>query len=124
MTRSGILSLAKSGSTAKAMSEFIEVAKLADMPAAGKLCVELDDHFLVIVRIDGEYYCVEDVCTHDGGTLGDGELEGFCISCPRHGAQFDVRDGQAVTMPATEATGSYPVRIEGDAILVKLGDAS
>lgn len=101
------------------MSDFIEVAKLADMPASGKLCVELDDHFLVIVLIEGEYYCIEDVCTHDGGTLGDGALDGFCISCPRHGAQFDVRNGHAVTMPATEATGSYAVRIEGDAILVK-----
>lgn len=106
------------------MAEFTEVAKIADVPASGKLCIELDDHFLVIVRAGAEYYCIEDVCTHDGGTLGDGELDGFCISCPRHGAEFDVRDGRAVTMPATEPTGSYPVRIDGDAILVKLDDAN
>lgn len=106
------------------MSDFIEVAKLGDMPASGKLCVEHDDRFLVIVHVDGEYYCIEDVCTHDGGTLGDGELEGFCISCPRHGAEFDVRDGQALSMPATEPTGSYAVRIDGDAILVQLAEAN
>lgn len=104
------------------MSAFIEVAKVSEIPASGKLSLEWDDRYLVIVRVDGQYYCLDDVCTHDGGTLGDGELDGFCIACPRHGAQFDVRDGRALTMPATEPTSSHIVRIDGDAILVKLAD--
>lgn len=104
------------------MSDFIEVAKLADIPASGKLSIEVGERYLVVVRVDGELYCLDDVCTHDGGTLGDGELDGFCIACPRHGAQFDIRDGSALTMPATEPTGSHAVRIDGDAILVKLAD--
>ncbi len=102
------------------MNDFVVAANIADIPDSGKLCIELDDRYVVIVRIDGEYYCLDDVCTHDGGTLGEGELDGFCITCPRHGAQFDVRDGRAVTMPATEPTGSHAVRIEGDTILVRL----
>lgn len=102
------------------MSDFIEVAKVADVPASGKLCVEIDERYYVIVRVEGRYYCLDDICTHDGGTLGDGEVDGFCITCPRHGAQFDIRDGRAVTMPATEPTGSYAVRVEGDVISIKL----
>jgi metal-sulfur cluster biosynthetic enzyme len=62
------------------------------------------------------------VCTHDGGTLGDGELENFTIACPRHGAKFDVRNGQALTMPATEATVAHDVKVEGDQIFVRFFD--
>lgn len=104
------------------MNDFVVAANVADMPASGRLSIELDDRYLVIVRIDDEYYCLDDVCTHDGGTLEDGELDGYCLTCPRHGAQFDVRDGRAVTMPATEPTGSHAVRVEGDQILVRLSD--
>ena len=102
------------------MSEFIAACKIADIPPSGKLSIELDDRFVVVACIDGEYYCIDDICTHDGGTLGDGELDGHCLVCPRHGAKFDVRNGDAVTMPATEATGSYEVRVDGDQILVRL----
>ena len=104
------------------MNDFVVATNVADMPASGRLSIELDDRYLVIVRIDDEYYCLDDVCTHDGGTLEDGELDGYCLTCPRHGAQFDVRDGRAVTMPATEPTGSHAVRVEGDQILVRLSD--
>jgi 3-phenylpropionate/trans-cinnamate dioxygenase ferredoxin subunit len=102
------------------MHEFLEAARVCDIPESGKLCVEVDDHYVVIVRIADQFYCLDDVCTHDGGTLGDGELDGFCLTCPRHGAQFDVRDGRAVTMPATEPTGSHSVRVDGDKIFVRL----
>ncbi len=104
------------------MNDFLVAAKLADMPPSGKLSIELDDRYLIIVRINDQYFCLDDVCTHDGGSLGDGELEGYCLACPRHGAQFDVRDGRAVTMPATEPTASHAVRLEGDHILVRLAE--
>ncbi|MCC6511726.1 MAG: non-heme iron oxygenase ferredoxin subunit [Pirellulaceae bacterium] len=102
------------------MSEFIEVAKLSAIPVGGKLCVEIDDRYIVLVHLDGTVYCIDDVCTHDGGPLGEGELIDHCLVCPRHGAKFDIRTGAAVCMPATEATGCHTVRIEGDKIFVKL----
>jgi 3-phenylpropionate/trans-cinnamate dioxygenase ferredoxin subunit len=104
------------------MSEFIPAAKVSEFPSSGKLCLELDDRFIVIVKIEDNFFCLDDVCTHDGGTLGDGELTGNCLICPRHGARFDVRTGEAVTMPATEATASHEVKVEGDEILVKLSN--
>lgn len=104
------------------MSDFLTAAKTADVPDGGKLCLEVDDRFVVIVHLDGEYFCVDDVCTHDGGPLGDGELEEGCLVCPRHGAKFDVRTGAAVEMPATEPTARHEVKVEGDEILVRLAD--
>ncbi len=104
------------------MHDFIEVASTKDVPASGRLSVEVDEHYLIIIRVDDEYYCIDDVCTHDGGTFDDGELNGYCISCPRHGAEFDIRNGNAVTMPATEPTGSHEVRVDGEKILVRIVD--
>ncbi|HBE70615.1 MAG TPA: biphenyl 2,3-dioxygenase [Planctomycetaceae bacterium] len=104
------------------MSDFLAAAKVADVPEGGKLCLEVDDRFVVIVHLDGQYYCVDDVCTHDGGPLGDGELDEGCLVCPRHGAKFDVRTGEAAEMPATEPTARHEVKVEGDEILVKLAD--
>ena len=101
---------------------FIAVAKLSDFPVNGVLPLEIDDRFIVLVKLEEGLYCLDDVCTHDGGPLGEGDLHGHCLVCPRHGAQFDVRSGQAVTMPATEPTASHQVRIEGDQIMVRLAD--
>ena len=104
------------------MSSFIPVAKISDIPDPGKKLVEVDERLVVVVHVAGQFYAIDDVCTHDGGPLGEGELDGYTISCPRHGAKFDVRDGRALTMPATKATGSYEVKISGDDVLVKLAD--
>jgi len=104
------------------MAEFIKVAKVADIADPGKLTLEIDERLVVIVHADGQFYCIDDVCTHDGGPLGDGELCGFELACPRHGAKFDVRTGAALTMPATEPTVSHQIKIDGDDILVSLNN--
>ena len=75
-----------------------------------------------LVRIDDHYYCVDDLCTHDGGPLGEGELQGKCLVCPRHGAKFEVESGQALTMPATEPIATHEVKVENDQILVRLSE--
>ena len=104
------------------MPEFVAVAKAADIPDPGKLTVEVDDEIVVVCHIGGEWFCIDDVCTHDGGPLGDGELCDHAIACPRHGAKFDVRSGKALTMPAIQDTHAHEVKIEGDQVLVKLCD--
>jgi 3-phenylpropionate/trans-cinnamate dioxygenase ferredoxin subunit len=99
---------------------FTNVCKLDDLSQAVPKTFEVNDRFVVLVRYDDDVFCVEDLCTHDGGTLGDGELEGHCLICPRHGAKFDVRTGEAVSMPATEPTNTFDVKIEGDDVLVRV----
>ena len=102
------------------MSEFNKVAELSEISNPGKELIELDDQIVVLFHVDGNYYCLDDVCTHDGGTLGDGELTGTSIACPRHGAKFDICSGKALTMPATEDTTSHYVEVREDGVYVKL----
>ena len=104
------------------MSEFIKVAQKSDIPDPGKQMFEIDDSLVVLFHLGGEFYCLDDVCTHDGGPLGEGELCDGSIACPRHGAKFDVRTGRPVTMPATEATLVHEVKVEGEDVYVKINE--
>jgi 3-phenylpropionate/trans-cinnamate dioxygenase ferredoxin subunit len=104
------------------MSDFVRVAKTSDIPDPGRKIFEVDDQLVVVVHTGGQFYAIDDVCTHDGGPLGEGPLEGYTLACPRHGAKFDVRDGRALTMPATKATRTHEVKIVGDDIMVKVSD--
>jgi 3-phenylpropionate/trans-cinnamate dioxygenase ferredoxin subunit len=104
------------------MPDFVRVARVADIPDPGKLVVEVDDRLVVVFRVGGQFYCLDDVCTHDGGPLGEGRLEDHTIACPRHGAKFDIRDGRALTMPATKPTSVHDVKIENEQIYVRLVD--
>jgi 3-phenylpropionate/trans-cinnamate dioxygenase ferredoxin subunit len=102
------------------MGEFFKVAKASELPPGGKKLVEVDGIPVALFNVDGEFYAIEDVCTHDGGPLAEGELEGDQIECPRHGARFDVRTGRVLCMPAVEPVECYEVKIEGDDILVSV----
>ena len=102
------------------MCQFVPVAKASDIPEAGKITVEIDGEFVVLFHVGGKFYCIDDVCTHDGGPLGEGELDDGQIVCPRHGARFDIRTGQALTMPATQDIRTHEVKIEGETVLVRL----
>ena len=102
------------------MSDFVRVASITDLPDPGKRSLEVDDRLVVLIRIGSEYFCLDDVCTHDGGPLGEGPLCGLALACPRHGAKFDVRTGKPLTMPATEPTATHEVKVVGDDIFVKL----
>ena len=101
---------------------FNEVAKTTDVPDPGKITVEVDDRLVVLIHAGGSWYCIDDVCTHDGGPLGEGPLVDGAIACPRHGAKFDIKTGAALTMPATEPTLVHEVKIEGDAVMVQLNE--
>jgi 3-phenylpropionate/trans-cinnamate dioxygenase ferredoxin subunit len=105
------------------MSDFVRIGKTTDIPDPGKRLYEVDDRLVVVFHVGGQFSCLEDLCTHDGGTLSDGRLEGRAIACPRHGAKFDVRTGKALTMPATEDTIVHDVKIEGDELMVRIRDS-
>jgi metal-sulfur cluster biosynthetic enzyme/nitrite reductase/ring-hydroxylating ferredoxin subunit len=102
------------------MSEFVAVAKTSDLTDPGQMLLEVEDKVVVLFRVGGEYFCIDDVCTHDGGPLSEGRLEDHAIACPRHGAKFDIRTGQALTMPATVDTAAHEVKVEGNEIFVRL----
>src|SRR5688572_27919898 len=102
------------------MSNFIPVAKTSDLADPGLTLLEVEDRIVVLFRVGGEYFCIDDVCTHDGGPLSEGRLENHAIACPRHGAKFDIRTGKALTMPATVDTAAHEVKVEGDNIFVRL----
>ncbi len=104
------------------MAEFVPVAKVSEIPDPGKKLVEVDDRLVAVFHVGGQFYALDDVCTHDGGPLAEGQLEGYHIICPRHGARFDIRTGEALTMPATEPTAAHEVKVEGDTVLVRLRD--
>jgi 3-phenylpropionate/trans-cinnamate dioxygenase ferredoxin subunit len=102
------------------MSDFVPVARVGDVPDPGKTTLDVDDRLVVLIHAGGSWYCLDDVCTHDGGPLGEGPLEGNTIKCPRHGAKFDIRTGAALTMPATEPTAVHEVKVDGDRVLVRI----
>ena len=94
------------------------VAKRDEIPPGSTKRVVAGGTALLICNVDGTFYAVEDVCTHDGGPLDQGELQGCRIMCPRHGALFDVTSGAALTLPAVVPLETYPARAEGDDVLV------
>lgn len=91
--------------------EFAEIAPASELPNGERLYLEIDGRAIVIFNIAGQLFAIGDICTHDDGPLGDGDLEGFNIVCPRHGAEFDVRTGQVVQMPAVVDIPAYPVKV-------------
>ena len=98
---------------------WLPAGKVSDLsPGRVRLVTGPDDQRLAVCNVEGEFYAIEDVCTHDGGSLDQGELEGEEIECPRHGARFDVRTGRATMMPAAMPVQTYAVRVDGDDLFV------
>ena len=101
------------------MSDWVNVALVNDFPTGERMFVTLDDVRIVVFNLSGEFYAIEDICTHDGGELASGELEGDEIICPRHGARFCIRTGEVTKPPAYEGLDTFPVRIEQGMVQVK-----
>jgi 3-phenylpropionate/trans-cinnamate dioxygenase ferredoxin component len=101
------------------VSEFIKAATTDEIPVGAKKVVVVGREQVVLINLDGQYFALADVCTHDGGPLGEGRLQNGQITCPRHGARFDVRSGAALSMPAFEAVPTFRVRVDGVDILVE-----
>ncbi len=100
------------------MAEFIKAAKTIDLAPGQRTLVDYQGTPVALFNVDGEFFAIEDVCTHDGGALAEGELHGDVVVCPRHGARFDVKTGAVRTLPAYGPVLVYQVRVEGDDILI------
>jgi 3-phenylpropionate/trans-cinnamate dioxygenase ferredoxin subunit len=101
------------------MSDWIDVAGTAELTPGSIRVVDADGTRIAVFNVDGDYFALEDVCTHDGGELASGCLDGDVIVCPRHGARFSVRSGEALTAPAFEPTAVFPVRVENGVVQVR-----
>jgi len=100
--------------------EYLEIAPASELPNGERLFVEIVGRAIVIFNIAGQFFAIGDVCTHDDGPLGDGDLEGLNIVCPRHGGEFDVQTGKAMQMPAVVDIPAYPVKVVDGMIQVGL----
>ena len=98
--------------------EYVIVAEIEELANGERLFIEVDGIPVAVFNIAGKYFAIEDVCSHDQGSVAEGELVDHSIECPRHGARFDLENGKALTMPAVVDIASFPVRVEGQNILV------
>ncbi len=97
---------------------YVKVGKLSDVPEGTAKVYEVNGRAIAVCNVDGQLYGVDDVCTHDEGSLDQGDLDGFELECPRHGARFDVRTGEVKALPAVLPIDTFSVRVEGDDIEV------
>lgn len=98
------------------------VAKVSELAPGQMRLLRLGSVRVALCNVGGVFYAVEDLCTHDDGPLGEGALRGHELECPRHGGRFDVRSGAATRMPAVVPVRTFPVRVEGDAVFIEVGD--
>ncbi len=93
------------------MAAWTRVAPLADFPSGTRRVLDVDGARVAVFHLEAGFFAIEDVCTHDGGELASGELEGWEIACPRHGARFDLRTGAVTAPPAYEPVAVLPTRV-------------
>lgn len=101
------------------MADWVEVGTAGEIPPGGYKVVEDRGTFIAVFNVDGEFFALEDVCTHDGAELTGGAIEGGEVICPRHGSRFCIKTGKALTPPAYEPTAVFPVKAESGAVYTR-----
>ncbi|MBI3772466.1 MAG: non-heme iron oxygenase ferredoxin subunit [Gammaproteobacteria bacterium] len=101
------------------MSDWVAVARVTDFPAGERRVVDVEGAIIAVFNLQGKYYAIEDVCTHDGGELASGELVGDDVICPRHGARFCIKTGEVKAPPATQPVDIFPVQVLNGVVQVK-----
>ena len=102
------------------MSEdFVKAAESKDIAPSSMKAVDVAGEKVCIINIEGNYYAIGNVCTHVGGPLDEGTLEGYEVECPWHGSKFDVRTGEPTKPPARQSVPTYEVKLEDNNILVR-----
>ena len=102
------------------MPEYVKVAVTDDIPPNQGKLVEVQGKKIALFNLEGRYYAIDNTCTHRGGPLSEGELEGDEVTCPLHGAKFKVTSGEICGPPATKGVRNYKVRVSGSDIEIEL----
>jgi 3-phenylpropionate/trans-cinnamate dioxygenase ferredoxin subunit len=102
------------------MPRWVTVATTDEVGSEQAKVCSVGDLRIAVCNVEGQFYAIDDVCTHDGGPLDQGELFEYEIECPRHGARFDVRSGKALCLPAIFPVKTYPVRVDGSEVQVEV----
>ena len=100
------------------MKEFVKVAAVGDLSDGEIMLVEVEDERIVLSNLEGTFHAIGEECTHEGGLLSEGYVEGTEVECPNHGSLFDLKTGENTGPPVTENVPRYSVRVEGDDVLV------
>jgi ferredoxin-NADP reductase/nitrite reductase/ring-hydroxylating ferredoxin subunit len=99
--------------------DFVKVSETMDIPPSHMIEIQVDGENICLVNVEGKFYAIGSICTHEGGPLADGTLEGYEIECPWHGSKFDVRTGEVKNPPASEPEPRYEVKVDGTNLLIK-----
>lgn len=106
---------------------FVKVARASEIPLGKMKMVKLEGKEILIANVEGKYYALGNICTHRGGKLSEGTLQGTVVTCPRHGAKFDVATGKVISGPkilfrrlGTDPEPTFKVKVEGGDISLKL----
>ena len=102
------------------MAKCIKVARISDLAPGSGTTVDVEGQRIALFNVQGTFYAIDDTCPHRGGPLGEGELDGAIVTCPWHGATFDVQTGAVTGPPARNDVRSFQVRIDGDDVLVEI----
>ena len=98
---------------------FVKVANVEDLQPSQMKAVEVENEIVCLANVEGKFYAIGNVCTHQGGPLADGSLSGYEVECPWHGSKFDVRTGKVTNPPAVRPEPAYELKVEGNSILIK-----
>lgn len=102
------------------MGQLVKVAETKDVPPGTAKAVEAEGRKIALFHSGGAYYAIDDTCTHRGGPLSEGEVEGTVVTCPWHGATYDITTGSVLGPPAPRGVTAYKVRIDGNDIKVEV----
>ena len=103
--------------------EYLEIVPVNELPEGERIFIEVAGRSIVIFNLAGKLFAIADICSHDNGPVGDGEIEECEIICPRHGARFDIRTGKATSLPAVVDIPAYPLRVVDGMIEIGLPKA-
>ena len=101
---------------------FVRVCRVSDLSDPGRTLVKAGDRTVALFQVSGRFWATDDRCTHDGGQLVAGRLEGHTIICPRHGARFDIRTGEVLSPPASVDLAVHEVKVQGEDVLVRISE--